>query len=224
MVPIFMAGDKQFLYYAHRLMKENDISLFIWFTNRFEIADFKEGFCGISKKDLKNPARSWALSTKNKLRLVYYYLARYLQNPGYLNTSVIDTIFAFYSYYILPEYNMYLFNYIPWNENEILQVLTTRYNWETAPDTQSTWRVGDGTAAFYNYIYYVAAGFSEHDTFLSKLVREGMMGRDEALLKSMTYNLPRYDSLVWYADTVGFDLESALKVIHAMPKLYENRD
>ncbi|MEN6292986.1 MAG: hypothetical protein ABFD07_13345, partial [Methanobacterium sp.] len=221
MVPIFMAGDKQFLYYAHKLMQENDIQLFIWFTNTFEISDFKEGFCGVSKMNLKNPARTWTLSTKNKLRLAYYYISKYLQNPVYLNKSIFDNIFAFYSYYILPEYNIYLFSYIPWDENEIMEVLNTKYNWETAPDTQSTWRVGDGTAAFYNYIYFTATGFSEFDTFLSKQIREGTLNREEALIKSSKFNVPRYDSLIWYANTVGFDLEFALNVIHAMPKLYE---
>ena len=221
MVPIFMAGDKQFLYYAYKLMQENDIQLFIWFTNTFEISDFKEGFCGVSKMNLNNPARTWTLSTKNKIRLVYYYVLKYLQNPKYLNKSIFDNIFAFYSYYILPEYNIYLFNYIPWDEKEIMGILNTHYNWETAPDTQATWRVGDGTAAFYNYIYYTATGFSEFDTFLSKQIREGTMSREEALIKSSKFNFPRYDSLIWYADTVGFDLEFAINVIHAMPKLYE---
>lgn len=221
MVPIFMAGDKQFLYYAYKLMQENDLQLFIWFTNTFEISDFKEGFCGVTKMNLNNPARTWTLSTKNKIRLVYYYVSKYLQNPAYLNKSIFDNIFAFYSYYILPEYNIYLFNYIPWDENEIMDVLNTQYNWETAPDTESTWRVGDGTAAFYNYIYYTATGFSEFDTFLSKQIREGTISREEALIKSSNFNLPRYDSLIWYADTVGFDLEFALNVIHTLPKLYE---
>ena len=27
--------------------------------------------------------------------------------------------------------------------------------WESADDTKSTWRIGDGTASFYNYIYYI---------------------------------------------------------------------
>ena len=29
-----------------------------------------------------------------------------------------------------------------------------KYNWEKAVDTDSTWRIGDGTAPVYNYIYY----------------------------------------------------------------------
>ena len=55
------------------------------------------------------------------------------------------------------------------------------YDWEKAPDTSTTWRIGDGTAAFYNYVYHLVAGFSEHDTFRSNQIREGQITRVEAL-------------------------------------------
>ena len=50
-----------------------------------------------------------------------------------------------------------------WDENEINKTLINDYEWELAPDTTTTWRIGDGTAAFYNYVYKLA-GFTEHDT------------------------------------------------------------
>ena len=56
-------------------------------------------------------------------------------------------------------------DYVPWDEGQIVSTIIDRYDWETAPDTKSTWRIGDGTAAFYNFIYWTAAGFTESDTF-----------------------------------------------------------
>ena len=44
-------------------------------------------------------------------------------------------------------------------------------------DTKSTWRIGDGTASFYNYVYTLVAGFSENDTFRSNQIREGMINQ-----------------------------------------------
>ena len=64
------------------------------------------------------------------------------------------------------------------------------YDWETSPDTRSTWRIGDGTAAFYNYIYYNVAGFTENDTS-SNQIREGLISRDDALAL-VDENSPRY--------------------------------
>ena len=41
--------------------------------------------------------------------------------------------------------------------------------------------IGDGTAAFYNYVYQTIAGFTEHDTFRSNQIREGMITREQAM-------------------------------------------
>ncbi len=31
--------------------------------------------------------------------------------------------------------------------------LINKYGWETVVDTSTTWRIGDGTAGLYNYIF-----------------------------------------------------------------------
>jgi glucosamine--fructose-6-phosphate aminotransferase (isomerizing) len=64
------------------------------------------------------------------------------------------------------------------------------YDWEKAPDTNTTWRIGDGTAAFYNYVYYTVTGFTEHDTFRSNQIREGDLNREEALALVEDENRP----------------------------------
>ena len=95
-----------------------------------------------------------------------------------------------------------------------------QYDWELAPDTNTTWRIGDGTAAFYNYIYYTVAGFTEHDTFRSNQIREGQITREEALKLVKDENRPRYQNIRWYLDTLNMDFSAVIKVINAIPKLY----
>jgi hypothetical protein len=113
-----------------------------------------------------------------------------------------------------------IYDYIRWDENEISRTLIDEYNWETAKDTKSTWRIGDGTASFYNYIYYTMAGFSENDTFRSNQIREGMITREQALECIECDNQPRFESIQWYCDIIGIDFEQTVKVINAAPKLY----
>ena len=96
----------------------------------------------------------------------------------------------------------------------------SKYNWELAPDTNTTWRIGDGTAAFYNYIYYRIAGFTEHDTFRSNQIREGQITRQEAIRLVEDENQPRYANLKWYLDTINLDFEDTIKVINSIPKIY----
>ena len=89
-----------------------------------------------------------------------------------------------------------------------------------APDTVTSWRIGDGTAAFYNYIFYTVAGFTEHDTFRSNQIREGQMSRGEALRRVSEENKPRYQNMRWYLDIVGLDFLETVKVINEMPKIW----
>lgn len=221
MVPILMAGDKQFYYYAHTLLKQTGVNLIFSGGSPFEKTDFKLGFCGIREDDTRSRGLLTGISPMNKIRLSLYYGRQYLRNPAYINSSLLDTVHAFYSSYVLPDAYLYFFHYVKWDEEEIMSVLRSEYDWECAGDTRATWRIGDGTAAFYNYIYATIAGFSEFDTFRSNQVREGLITRDTALELVNQENAPRHEALKWYADTIGFDLDEALETIRNVSKLTE---
>lgn len=216
-VPLFMAGDKQYFYYANKVARELDIKLIILCINPYEKTDFKFGFCGV-KPDAKVFYR---INFQNKMKMVMYYARAYLSNPAYINASLFDTLSAFGSYYLIKHDFLSFYDYIEWDEKSIEKTLIGEYNWETAPDTKTTWRIGDGTASFYNYIYYVLAGFSENDTFRSNQIRQGAISREEALKRSKIENRPRWESIQWYCDTIGIDSKMALEIINATPKRYE---
>ena len=77
------------------------------------------------------------------------------KNPAYFNTSIFDTLIGEYSRSIKKHNDYYyIFNYIRWDENELNKILLDQYEWEKSVDSNSTWRIGDGAAPFYNYIYY----------------------------------------------------------------------
>lgn len=219
-IPLFMAGDKQYFYYANHLMKQNDLNLSILGENLLETTNFKSGFCGIYPKF--NKGNTYNLSVSDKLKMVVYYGKQYLLNPDYINSSIFDTLDSFKSYYIIKHRNLNIYSYLKWDEEVIMDVLIKEYQWETDPGTRSTWRIGDGTAAFYNYIYYVVAGFTENDTFRSNQVREGSLIRDKAIELSKIENQPRWDSIQWYCRTIGIDFEKAIKTINKMPMLFQN--
>ncbi|HDS1674763.1 TPA: hypothetical protein ACKP5X_000732 [Stenotrophomonas maltophilia] len=215
MVPLFMAGDKHFFRIVNQLKRQTGISLDLWSANPLENTDFKSGFCGVSPDFDKS--RVDYLSMSRKLHLAAYYGSRFLTNPGYINTSLLDTMGAFLAYYVEPRRDFYfIFDHMIWEENEVNDVLLNQYDWELAPDTDSTWRIGDGTAPFYNYIYMTARGFSEFDTFRSNQIREGMMTREEAISAVYTENRPRPQSIKWYLDTIGIDFDSAIRRINEM--------
>jgi hypothetical protein len=217
-IPLFMAGDKQFFYYSDMLSRQMRLPLVIFSMNRLERTEFKVGFCGINDKAVHS--KTYGLTTTNKVRLMLFYAGQFLANPGFMNASLVDSAAAYASYYVLPQRYISLFDYIDWNEQEIHDTILRRYDWETAPDSRSTWRVGDGTAPFYNYIYYKVAGFSEHDTFRSNQIRSGLIGREQALAGLAEENRPRVESFKWYCDTIGIDAFAAARAINAIPELY----
>ena len=217
MVPIFTAGDKQYFYYAQQIMKKNDINLLFYLENeRYEKTHFKAGFCNIDE----GHKRIYNISLAQKLQLGFYYARRFASNPRYLNRSLFDTFSAYLASYFLQHDFISLFKYVVWDEDTVVSTLREEYDWELAPDTKSTWRIGDGTAAFYNYIYYTLAGFTEHDTFRSHQIRDGVMERDKALKLVQEDNRPRWESMQWYANTIGFDLAEAVRRIETAPRLY----
>ena len=184
-----------------------------------ENTDFKTGFAGL--KPNFNKKRIYSLSLFNQLKLFGFIGKNFLNSSGYLNSSLGDTLGSFVVRYISPKKDYFpFFDYYHWNEKEIENILFNEYDWETATDTKSTWRIGDGTASFYNYIYFTIAGFSEIETFRSNQIREGMITREEGMEMIKKENYPRYESIKWYLEIVGLDYENTIKRINEIPKLY----
>ena len=217
-IPLFMAGDKQYFHYANQLRKNIGGAAVLYAENPLEKTNFKSGFCGIPP--VFRGEHLFNIGLANKLKLGGYYLKEYIKNPSLINSSLIDTIDAYISSYFIPHDYMSLYLYKKWNEQEIVSTLVEKYNWELATDTKTSWRIGDGTAAFYNLIYYAVAGFTEIDTFRSNQIREGEITRDLALKLAHEENNPRYESIKWYCDIIGIDFKDALNKILSIPKLF----
>jgi asparagine synthetase B (glutamine-hydrolysing) len=219
MVPLFMVGDKEYYQHARELRKETGIKLLVMSTgNMIEDAPYKTGLMGVSQDDHGNTLTG--MSLRNKLGMIKYFAKNYATNPAYFNESLLDTANAFYQTFVVKDDFLYLFQYLPWHEDEIVGTIRREYDWEVAQDTRSTWRIGDGTAAFYNYIYATIAGFTEDDATLSNMVREDHLDRAEALRRSTEYSKPRWPSIREYCQLIGISAEEALQVINAAPKLY----
>ncbi len=218
MISILTAGDKHFFRHVETIKKQTGISLNLWGVNPLEITHFKSGFLGVPP-DFEEK-RVYSHGAMKQLRYQYLRLKAMLQSPGYFNRSLWDTLSGEYYRSFSEKTDYYhLFDYWRWDETQIDNTLA-EYDWEKAPDTNTTWRIGDGTAAFYNYIYYIVAGFTEHDTFRSNQIREGDLSREEALELVMDENRPRYPNIKWYLDALDMDFKEVISVVNAIPKLY----
>ena len=219
MVTLLMAGDKEFYAHARQLRKETGIKLVVFCGgNMIEDAPYKTGLMGVPQDDHGNTLTG--MSLRNKIGMLGYFAKNYLRNPGYINESLLDTANAFYQTFVVKDDFLYLWHYLRWHEDTIVDTIRREYDWEVATDTATTWRIGDGTAAFYNYVYQTIAGFTEDECMLANMIREGHIDRDEALRRAAEYSKPRWPSIREYAQLIGFSAEEALQIINAAPKLY----
>lgn len=220
MVNIFTAGDKHFFRHVQDIKKQTGINVDLWSVNPMEVTHFKAGFLGIPPDFEEEKVYSNGIS--KQLRYQKLRFKSMLKSPDYFNRTIWDTLQGEYYRSFLQKKDYYhLFDYYTWEENEINDVIINKYGFEMAPDTSTTWRIGDGTAAFYNYIYYTLAGMSEHDTFRSNQIREGQITREQALDFIKEENKPRYQNLVWYLEACGLDYETVVKKINSTKKIYE---
>lgn len=218
MISILTAGDKHFFQHVETVKKQTGINLNLWGINPLEVTHFKAGFLGV-KPDFEEK-RVYMPGISNQLNYQFLRFKAMLQSPSYFNSSLWDTLSGEYYRSFAEKKDYYhIFDYWCWDEKIIDETLS-QYDWELAPDTNTTWRIGDGTAAFYNYIYYTVAGFTEHDTFRSNQIREGQITREEALELVKDENRPRYQNIRWYLDTLNMDFSAVIKVINDIPKLY----
>jgi len=221
MMAMLTAGDKHFFRHVETIKKQTGINLNLWGVNPLEQTHFKTGFLGI-KPDFEEDK----VYTNGMMKQFRYHSKRFkamIQSPTYFNSSLWDTLSGeYYRSFTKKEDYYHIFDYWSWDENSVNDTLINQYDWETAIDTSTTWRIGDGTAGFYNYVYYTVAGFTEHDTFRSNQIREGQLTREKALELVKDENQPRYQNIRWYLDTLGMDFEEVIKVVNSIPKLYKN--
>jgi len=110
MVPLFMAGDKQYFHFAQEVKSQTGTQVLIMGENFYEKTNFKTGFCGVPETRAK---LAYVLPFMNKLKLAAYYASQILQNPGYVNPSLLDSFRAFFVYYWGSHEYVNIFEYLP---------------------------------------------------------------------------------------------------------------
>jgi hypothetical protein len=219
MVPLLMQADKITEYYVDKIKKELGVDLvFFCRGNELEREEFKAGYCGIKNADPGGVIHNYAVI--DKLRLLFYYVRQFILNSAYLNSSLWSSLLGYLVTYVIPHDYVYLWHYVKWDEKKILKTLYDKYGWEDDGETGMTWRIDDGSPAFYNYLYGQIQGFTENDSFRSRQIREGLLTRKAALKIVARENKPRYSALQWYFEKIGLNGSKVLSIIDSVKKRY----
>ena len=190
-VPVLNVADKTMNLRIYRYAHEHGIPLVVGGNNignsSFEQERFKTGFMGVFPDDRGR------YSLMGKLRLSIFFAWEFLKNTYNWDWSVFKeyvqgTFIYFFESLQRPRdvTPLGFFDYIYWDEGNLLSTIVNELDWVGASDTIATWRIDDAAYPLIDYIYYSLVGFNEFDEHYIKLVREGQITREEALARLET--------------------------------------
>lgn len=182
MVPMICIGCKIIWKHIIQIARKHGISLIVCGGNPYEYTSYKKESLGVSR-DVS-------------LRIYYRkYLTglikKSLENLAYLKPQFVPTLSKGYLYaqQHAPGLRMLaadieildLFHFLQWNEKEVISRITNELKWDYPRTLKSSWRFDCKIAHLKDYMYLKTIGLTEKDDFYAKVVREGLISRQEAL-------------------------------------------
>ena len=217
-VPVLNAADKQMNLRIFRYAHEHMIPLVLGGNNignsTFEQEHFKTGFMRVF------PDERGMYSTYDKLKLAFLFGWEFLKNRHNYRWSVFREYVGGAFVYFFESLQkpgdvetLGFYDYIYWNEKDVVSTVMNELGWKGASDTPATWRIDDSAYPLIDYMYLRLVGFNEFDEFYSKLIREGQISREEALKTCMVEHAPRIPSLMKIFEELGVTKEQVDSVL-----------
>lgn len=187
MIPIVCAHCKTLWPRFFQIARDNDIRLMVLGTNPLETASFKKPGLG--------GARTYH-RVSNLPRVVAKSLKELVLNPRYLVSCSWSLIGKMYlmaghtSPYLRWRYEditvLRLFDYLKWNEKEVMSTIAEHLGWQKSPEVPSFWRFDCRLDYVRRLMYAMTIGVTELRDLFSKMIRDGQMTREEALARLET--------------------------------------
>jgi hypothetical protein len=205
LIPIVCVGCKPAWVQIYRVAREHDIHCIASGGNPFEVISFKRELVRISRD----------ADPQHAFFKYIYSLREILGNPAYFRSSVISTLMKSYLFgnpysiglrLFWPDATwVELFNYIEWNEEEVLSRIRTELGWDSPRGLASTWRFDCRVKHLVDFMYMKTLGITDKDDFYSKMVREDLITREDALQRLQDENELHLDEIHLLLDQAGID-------------------
>lgn len=216
-VPVLNVADKTMNLRIYRYAHEHGIPLVMGGNNignsSFEQEYFKTGFMGVF------PNNRGQYTNFNKIRLSLLFGWEFLRNTHNWHWSVFHEYLSGAFVYFFESLQkpsdvvpLGFFDYIYWNEEEVVGTIIRDLGWEGASDTTATWRIDDAAYPLIDFLYYSLVGFNEFDEHYSRLIKDGQLTRKTALTRLETERL-RIPSMVASLNDLGVEMEELTKVV-----------
>jgi len=147
-------------------------------TNYYEDGFYKLGLFGINEQAFNAFAGKW---TKIHLLLAQKIFIEVLRNPYYMSSTLIfNGAKGFFSGFGVGIKKIRPFLFEKYDERGMMDAIKGELKWEQPNYFPYPWRSDCDVALIKNYIYYKILGFSDYDDYLSNMIRDNMIERNEA--------------------------------------------
>lgn len=191
------------------IAKENKVPLILACSNPYEATSFKKEFHGIPF-DASGP--------KTYLKRFWTGIKELIRNPRYVNSeTLMPTMWAYIHLGSLSPFLPFLypgikktdlFYYLEWSEENILSTIQNELGWKKPDDEASSWRFDCRVGRLKDFIYMTLFGFTEKDDLYSKMIRDGLISRKEALERLEKENEVSIMAVNDCLGICGMDIES----------------
>ncbi len=216
-LPLVCIACKVMWYDILQIARKKKIKLIVGGLNRFEDTSYKKALLGLSTD------RNWE---ETYAQSFWGVLKELLKNPAYLNPAYWTTMlkawlfgdpYAIGSKMMKKKISLVdMFYYIEWKEEEILSRLRNELKWDSPKYLDTTWRFDCRLTLLKDLIYLTALGITEKDDFYSKMVREGVLSREEALIRLKSENRIHEDKTRELVAAAGIDYDYFLNVLEKL--------
>jgi hypothetical protein len=177
-----------------QIAKKEGIDCIISGGNPLEYTSFKEAALGLPQGATLN-----LFSPNNILRLsrVAMKNIRFF-TPKHLGITLKSFLFT-NPYAIGPRLlgrgieKIDLFHFIKWDENEVVSRISSELGWSYPAERKTTWRFDCKVGDLKDYMFLETLGMTERDDFYSKMIREGLISRDNAINRIANEGKPSPD-------------------------------
>jgi hypothetical protein len=147
----------------------------------------------------------------------------YLLHPTFMTTAAQEYVCCFTAFpmvrkLIYPEQTYVpVFSYIPWDEDEIMSVITDELGWSNYAYSVSTWRSDCKISLLKNYFYEKTVGFTKNDELLSGMIRDGLLTREKALERLTNENIIPEEFVKEFYQELGLDYNKLAEAFSIEP-------
>ena len=209
-IPIMCVGCKPVWLDIYRTAKKHNIKCVITGGNPYEVISFKRELVKIDRD----------AERENAFFKYAYAMREIFKNPAFYNPHLVLAMMRAYLFGApfavgLKAYGanmlwIQFFDYLLWEEKELISRIEKELNWSKPAELKSSWRFDCRVKHLADFAYMKTDKMTDKDDFYAKIVREGGMTRDEALKKLENEGEIYFDEIRTLLDQAGVKDQSFL--------------